>query len=52
MNKIELINGVFTVADAREVLFNLLQEKIKFHNRRIFGLSERLGVDDTHSRKG
>ena len=51
MNDVKLVDGTFTPDDAREVLFHLLREKIKFHNRRLFSLDERLGVSDDHSKK-
>lgn len=50
MNHVKLVDGTFAPEDAREVLFHLLREKIKFHNRRMFSLDERLGVLDEHSR--
>jgi hypothetical protein len=51
MNDVKLVDGTFTTEDSREVLFHLLREKIKFHNRRLFSLDERLGVSDEHSKK-
>lgn len=50
-NNIKLIDGIFNVEDATELLQHILNEKIKYHQQRIFSLSERFDLDDTHSRK-
>lgn len=42
----ELISGSFDVDQARELLLNLLTDKINFHNRRNFSAQERTGQTD------
>lgn len=44
-----LIKGEFTLADGREVLMNLINRKIKFHNLKIIQNFEKKGVKDLES---
>lgn len=48
-NKFKLIDGVFDIKDAKEILLSLIGHKIKYHNTKIFGDLERYGVHDEHS---
>ncbi len=41
-----LVAGIFTPADAKEILISLIDEKIRFHNLKILSHQERFGVDD------
>ena len=47
----KLIDGIFSPEDAREILLHIIENKIHFHNLRIFGTEERFGVKDEHSIK-
>jgi hypothetical protein len=49
MNEFKLIQGEFEASDAREILFNLLDDKITFHYRKMFSHQERFGTKDHHS---
>lgn len=52
MNKNEnfnLIDGQFSVEEAKDVLTTLLQNKIAFHQRKNFSSVERTGREDQHS---
>lgn len=46
---IELIKGTFTPDEAREILLDLLNSKINFHNRRNFSSRERFGKPNAYS---
>jgi hypothetical protein len=46
---IELIKGTFPPDEAREILLQLLDSKINFHNRRNFSSRERFGKADPYS---
>lgn len=46
---IELINGTFTPIEARDVLLNLLDSKINFHNLKDWSSRERFGKPDADS---
>jgi hypothetical protein len=46
-----LIDGDFDLEESREILMNLLNSKIKFHNQRIFGMTVRSGDKDSKSEK-
>ncbi len=46
-----LIDGEFTQEEAREILIHLISYKIKFHNQKIFSISERYGEKDEKSMK-
>lgn len=46
-----LISGEFDNLQAREVLFSLIDSKIKFHNLKNFSHEERFGMKDTESTK-
>ncbi|MFT6879718.1 MAG: hypothetical protein ACI9QN_002100 [Arcticibacterium sp.] len=49
MNEFKLIEGEFNAADAKEVLFNLLDDKISFHHKKMFSHEERFGNKDHRS---
>jgi len=49
MNEFKLIEGEFNAADAREILFNLLEDKVSFHYKIIFSHEERFGNKDHRS---
>jgi hypothetical protein len=46
---IELIKGIFTPDDAREILLTLLDNKINFHDLRSWSSQERFGMPDPYS---
>lgn len=43
---LQLISGEFTPQEAKEILMNLYNTKIKFHQVKNFSSQERLGHDD------
>ncbi|GCC52752.1 hypothetical protein SanaruYs_29900 [Chryseotalea sanaruensis] len=45
----ELITGKFSPDDALDILSNLIQKKINYHNLRSFSHSERFGLNDVWS---
>lgn len=47
--EIELIAGTYSALDAKEILMNLLSNKIKFHQIKNFSSSERLDKNDDNS---
>jgi hypothetical protein len=49
--KLKLIDGVFTDAEAKDILMNVFLSKIKFHERRDFSHQERFGRPDEHAAK-
>lgn len=48
---IELIEGTFTPDEAREILLELLNSKIRFHNVKNWSSRERFGKPDAYSEK-
>jgi hypothetical protein len=46
---IELVKETFTPDEAREILLELLNSKINFHNRKVWSSRERLGKLDADS---
>ena len=48
---IELIKGTFTPNEAREILLQLLNSKINFHNLKNWSSRERFGKPDTYSQQ-
>lgn len=50
-SEFNLINGTFTVEEAKEILSNLFSDKIRFHKNKDFGHTERYGVPDPHAEK-
>lgn len=48
---INLIENVFTPAEANEVLITMVRNKINFHNLEIFSLQERNGSNIEKSKK-
>ena len=46
---LKLIEGLFTDAEAKEVLMNIFLSKIKFHEQRNFSHQERFGKPDEHA---
>lgn len=49
-HQIKLIDGTYGVDESREVLFTLLNDKIKFLNSQIFSMEER-GIGDSAAKK-
>ncbi len=49
--EVKLVEGTFTPADAADVLFTLIGDKIKFHNLQILSLQERFGETTKNSEK-
>lgn len=47
-HQVHLIKNTYSVEDARDVLFSLFMDKIKFLDQKIFSLQERFGSDTTH----
>lgn len=47
----ELINGEFTLEEARELLTNLYADKVKFHELKNFSSNERFGTNDVVAEK-
>ncbi|MFN5846828.1 MAG: hypothetical protein ACK46O_14080 [Flavobacteriia bacterium] len=45
----QLVDGNFNYTDATEVLFSLINSKIKFHDLQSFGKKERSEIDLHHS---
>lgn len=48
---VKLIEGVFTPAEAKEILLNLLNHKLNFHNMKNFSVAERFGTPHAASVK-
>ncbi len=46
---IKLVEGNYTPAEAADILFSLIGDKIKFHNMQMLSLQERFGIDSVHS---
>lgn len=46
-----LIDGLYTAAEANEVLLNLINSKLNFNNMAAFSYAERSGADVSHYRK-
>ena len=46
---IDLIKGTFTPSEAQELLLDLLNSKINFHNKKDFSSRERFGKPDAES---
>lgn len=46
MEKLTLITGEFSHAEAREILMNVFSTKINFHQLKNFSAQERLGEED------
>lgn len=49
--KITLIDGVFQVDEANEILMEMFQTKIKFHELRNFSAQVRFGKEDSLAQK-
>lgn len=47
----DLINGTFQPAEAKNVLFTLIKNKINFHELEMFSAHERYGLELPHSKK-
>ncbi|MFH5885597.1 hypothetical protein ACG2F4_14900 [Halalkalibaculum sp. DA3122] len=45
----ELVNGMFTAEEAREVLMSLISSKLRFHSKKNLHSYERSGVEDPKS---
>ena len=48
-NDFNLIEGAFTIAEAKEILMTLFSDKIKFHSLKDFSHTERYGAPDPHA---
>jgi len=51
VQKLELIKGHFTATEAREVLMNLINSKLSYHNKKNLRSIERSGQVDQNSEK-
>lgn len=49
--KFNLLNGVFTGTEAKEILVTLFSDKIRFHSLNNFSHEERFGEPDPHARE-
>lgn len=49
MKNLKLIDGTFSPQETKEVLVNLIDDKIRFHKCRIFSHEERFGSRDEYS---
>ena len=49
-NKVTLIDGTFSVAEAKDVLFNMFTMKINFHQQKNISHIERFGTPDDNSK--
>ena len=49
--KISLIEGCFEPKDAKEILYNIISNKIQFHQKKNFSSVERYGFADENSVK-
>ncbi|HBI00370.1 MAG TPA: hypothetical protein PLL09_15890 [Flavobacterium sp.] len=47
----DLINGTFQPAEAKNVLFTLIKDKINFHELEMFSAYERYGIELPNSKK-
>ncbi len=47
----DLIDGTFKPDEAKSVLFNLIQDKINYHELERFSAQERFGIELPHSQK-
>jgi hypothetical protein len=47
--RVKLVDGLFSVPEAKEVLIDLVSSKINFHNLKIISTEERFGIRDTKS---
>ncbi len=50
-NKFKLIEGVFNPDDAKEVIINLLQNKLQFHSNKLFSSEIKFGIKDEYSKE-
>lgn len=51
MKKVEIIKGTYSPEEAKEILFNIINAKIDFHNMRIVSSQIRYNQPDTNSQK-
>ncbi|OAQ38490.1 hypothetical protein A5893_13780 [Pedobacter psychrophilus] len=49
IKKFKLIEGIFSASDAKEILLNLIEEKIKFHELRSFSDEVKQGKKNDES---
>lgn len=47
--QIDLVKGIFEKEEAKEILLNLIDSKIQFHNKRIFSDRIRFGTENLES---
>lgn len=51
MKNLTLINGIFTPSEMKEVVLNMISNKINFHHLKNLRSLEKEGVDDENSKK-
>lgn len=51
VQELELVKGQFTAEEAREVLMNLINSKLSYHNKKNLRSIERSGQVDQNSKK-
>ena len=50
LNEFRLVDGVYDLQEVKEIIFNLIDDKIKFHQLKAFSDNIRLGeIDNEHS---
>ena len=49
MKDLNLIEGVFATSDAKEILYALIDSKLKYHNIKLVSNNERFGIVDSNS---
>ncbi|MFT4832007.1 MAG: hypothetical protein ACI815_001658 [Psychroserpens sp.] len=50
-HQFNIVEGVFTPSETTEVLFTLINDKIRFHNLQITEITERFSGDTSHSER-
>ena len=51
MKNLTLINGIFTPSEMKEVILNMISNKINFHHLKNLRSLEKEGVEEEHSKK-
>jgi len=51
MKNLTLINGIFTPSEMKEVVLNMISNKINFHHLKNLRSLEKEGVEEEHSKK-
>jgi hypothetical protein len=49
--KFKIVEGEYTPSETAEVLFTLINDKIRFHNLKISEITERFSGDTSHSER-